>query len=234
MGLFLIKIFIFSSPKGICERASANMSNPDHSMKNNAKKLNVAVFISGRGSNLQSLIDACEAPDFPAEIAVVVSNKADAYGLVRAQNAGIPALAIPHKDYATREAFEQAILDGLKDYDIGLICHAGFMRILTPYFLNHWHGPIINIHPALLPKFKGLHTHERALEAGESISGCTVHYVSEGVDEGEIILQKTVPILPGDTAETLAARVLEQEHIAYPEAVRLLAENWRGEIINKR
>lgn len=191
-----------------------------------AKKLKLAVFISGRGSNLQSLIDACEGPDFPAEIVVVVSNRADAYGLVRAQNAGIPTLIIPHKNYETREAFEQAILDGLRPLTVDLICQAGFMRILTPHFLNHFHGPIINIHPALLPKFKGLHTHERALEAGESTSGCTVHYVSEGVDEGEIILQKTVPILPGDTAETLAARVLEQEHIAYPEAIRLLAQTW--------
>lgn len=190
------------------------------------KKLALAVFISGRGSNLQSLIDACADPQFPAEIKLVISNKADAYGLVRAQNAAITTKIIPHKDFDTRELFEAALLRELAQYKIDLICQAGFMRILTPYFLNHWHGPIINIHPALLPKFKGLHTHERALEAGESISGCTVHYVSEGVDEGEIILQKTVPILPGDTAETLAARVLEQEHIAYPEAVRLLAQTW--------
>lgn len=191
-----------------------------------SKKLKLAVFISGRGSNLQSLIDACIIPSFPAEIVVVISNKLDAYGLVRAKLANIPTAIVSHKDFATREAFEQALLNKLSEYTIDLICHAGFMRILTKHFLDNCHTPIINIHPSLLPKFKGLHAHEQALAAKETQSGCTIHYVSEGVDEGEIILQKVVPIFSDDTPDTLAARVLEMEHIAYPEAIQLLAQNW--------
>lgn len=194
------------------------MSSPDNVIQ-------LAVLISGRGSNLQSLIDACAVADFPASIAVVISNKADAYGLVRAQNAGIPTHVISHKDYADRESFERAMLDCLAHYPIDLICQAGFMRILTSTFISPWRGRLINIHPSLLPKFKGLHTHERALEAGESEAGCTIHFVNEGVDEGEIILQRSVPIISGDTPDLLAARVLEQEHIAYPEAVRRLARD---------
>lgn len=199
------------------------MSSPD-------TVIQLAVLISGRGSNLQSLIDACAAADFPARIAVVISNKADAYGLVRAQNAGIPTHIISHKDFSDRESFERAMLDCLADYPIDLICQAGFMRILTSTFISPWRGRLINIHPSLLPKFKGLHTHERALEAGESEAGCTIHFVNEGVDEGEIILQRSVPIIQGDTPDSLAARVLEQEHIAYPEAVRRLA----GDILSNR
>lgn len=188
------------------------------------RKLDLAVLISGRGSNLQSLIDACADPDFPARIAVVLSNKAEAYGLERARQAGLPALVVSHKEFDSREAFEQAMIDALSPYPVDLVCQAGFMRILTPLFIAHFNGRLINIHPSLLPKFKGLHTHERAIEAGELQSGCTIHYVSEGVDEGEIILQRSVPVLAGDTADSLAARVLEQEHIAYPEAIKLLAQ----------
>ncbi|HRK96934.1 MAG TPA: phosphoribosylglycinamide formyltransferase [Alphaproteobacteria bacterium] len=189
-----------------------------------SRKIGLAVLISGRGSNLQSLIDACRLPDFPAEIKVVVCNKPEAYGIERAKQAGLPCVVISHKDFSSREAFEQAMLNALSDYDIDLICQAGFMRILTPHFITPWAGRLINIHPSLLPKFKGLHTHERAIEAGETEAGCTIHYVTEGVDEGEIILQRRVPILEHDTPDDLAARVLEQEHIAYPEAIRLLAK----------
>ncbi|GJL86012.1 MAG: phosphoribosylglycinamide formyltransferase [Micavibrio sp.] len=187
-------------------------------------KLNLAVFISGRGSNLQSLIDACQEDNYPAQISVVLSNKPNVQGLERAKKAGIPTLTIPHKDFETKEAFEGTILEALKDYPIDLICLAGFMRILSPYFIGHWPDKIINIHPSLLPDYKGLNTHERALADGQKEVGCTIHHVVPEMDSGPIIMQKKVPVLDGDTPETLAERVLEQEHIAYPEAVRLLAE----------
>lgn len=188
-----------------------------------SRKLRLAVLISGRGSNLQSLIDACRIDGFPAEIGLVISNIEDAYGLTRAENANIPSRAVSHKNFASKADFEQKLLDLLDEFKIDLVCLAGFMRILSPVFITPWAGRIINIHPSLLPKYKGLHTHERAIEAGDTESGCTIHYVTPGVDEGEIILQKRVPILEGDTPDSLAARVLEQEHLAYPEAIRLLA-----------
>ncbi len=198
-------------------------------------KAGLAVLISGRGSNLQSLIDACAHADFPAEIRIVLCNIPGAFGIERAKQAGIPVEVIPHKEFSSREEFEQAMLDALKNYDIDLVCQAGFMRILTPLFLSAWGRRLINIHPSLLPKFKGLHTHERAIEAGENEAGCTIHYVTEGVDEGEIILQRRVPILADDTPDRLAARVLEQEHIAYPEAVRLLANDiLKNKALSKR
>lgn len=187
-----------------------------------ASKKRLAVLISGRGSNLQSIIDACETPDFPAEIAVVISNIPGAKGLERAERAGITALTVSHKDHANRENFEDALLKALEPYNVDLICLAGFMRLLTAHFLEQWQGKIINIHPSLLPAYKGVDTHERALAAGESEAGCTVHFVTEEMDSGKIILQKAVPILPGDTPKTLAERVLEQEHKAYPEAIRIL------------
>lgn len=189
-----------------------------------SKKLRLAVMISGRGSNLQSLIDACRIDDFPAEIGLVISNIEDAYGLTRAQSSSIPSRFVSHKDYADKAAFESKLLEILAEFKIDLVCLAGFMRILSPVFITPWEGRIINIHPSLLPKYKGLRTHERAIEAGDTESGCTIHYVTPGVDEGEIILQKHVPILDGDTADILAARVLEQEHLAYPEAIRLIAK----------
>lgn len=188
------------------------------------KKLGLAILISGRGSNLQSLIDACRIDLFPAEIRVVISDKEDAYGLARAQNSNIPTRIVLRKNHPTKQDFEKKILSSLNEFEIDLICLAGFMRILSEDFISPWAGRIINIHPSLLPKHKGLHTHERALEAKDTESGCTVHYVTAGVDEGEIIIQKHVPILSGDTPETLATRVLEQEHIAYPEAIRMLAQ----------
>lgn len=190
----------------------------------NQKKLNLAVLISGRGSNLQALIDACAQSDFPAQITVVISNRPDAAGLERAKKANIPTQVIDHKNFSSREEFEDALQNTLDAYTIDLICLAGFMRILTPHFINQWSDQIINIHPSLLPKHKGLNTHERALEAGDSESGCTIHYVVPEMDSGPVILQKHVPVHEDDTPDTLAARVLEQEHIAYPEAIRMIAE----------
>lgn len=187
------------------------------------KQLRLAVLISGRGSNLQSIIDACRIDNFPAEIGVVISNIEDAYGLVRAKDANIPTRFVSHKDYATKAEFESKLLSIFQEFKIDLVCLAGFMRILSPTLLTPWEGRIINIHPSLLPKHKGLHTHERALEAGDKESGCTIHYVTPGMDEGEIILQRKVPIEPGDTPDLLATRILAEEHIAYPEAIRIMA-----------
>ncbi len=187
-------------------------------------KKRTAVLISGRGSNLQSLIDAAAAPDFPAEIALVLSNKADAYGLKRAQKAGIETAVISHKDYDGRESFDRAMDALLREKQIELVCLAGFMRLLSPAFVQGWAGRMINIHPSLLPKHKGLDTHRRAIDAGDKEAGCTVHYVVAEMDAGPIIAQSSVPILPDDTAETLGARVLEQEHVVYPAALREVAE----------
>lgn len=183
-------------------------------------KRRIAVLISGSGSNLQALIDACVAEDYPAEIRLVISNKADAYGLKRAQDAGIKTSVISHKNYATREAFDAAMNDALLQHTIEFVCLAGFMRVLTAGFVKAWHGRMINIHPSLLPAYKGLDTHARAITAGEKEAGCTVHWVSSGVDEGEIIMQAHVPILPDDTAESLAARILKEEHVLYPKALK--------------
>jgi phosphoribosylglycinamide formyltransferase-1 len=193
-------------------------------MQRGSEKINLGVLISGRGSNLQALIDACADPDFPAQIAIVISNIEGAYGLERAKKADIPATTISHKNYKTREAFEDEIHEILIERNVDLVCLAGFMRILTPHFIGRWPGTLINIHPSLLPDYKGLHTHERVLEDGKPESGCTVHYVVPEMDSGPTIVQKRVPVKAGDTPETLAARVLEQEHIAYPEAVRMIAE----------
>jgi len=186
------------------------------------ERIKLAVLISGRGSNLQSIIDSCREQDFPAEIEIVISNKRDAYGLVRAADAGLKTCFIDHTEFRTREEFEIALQAELENHAVDLICLAGFMRVLTENFVSRWEERMINIHPSLLPKFKGLHTHERAIEAGESESGCTVHYVTAGMDEGPIILQRKVAV-SGDTAESLAAKVLDEEHIAYPEAIRLIA-----------
>ena len=181
----------------------------------------LAILISGSGSNLQALIDACASPDFPARIAVVLSNKADAYGLERARAADIPTAVISHKD----ADFEDKILETLGPYDPDIMCLAGFMRILSADFITRFGKPMINIHPSLLPKYKGLNTHQRAINAGEREAGCTVHHVVPEMDSGEIIVQKRVPVLEGDTAETLAARILEQEHKAYPQAVEKLVQS---------
>ncbi len=187
-------------------------------------KARIAVLISGRGSNLQALIDAANDPGFPAEIGLVISNRPKAAGLERAAKAGISQETIDHKDFETREDFEAALNDALKIAKIDFICLAGFMRRLTDGFASDWRGRLINIHPSLLPAFKGLHVHERMIEAGVKLAGCTVHFVSSEVDAGPIIGQAAVPVLPGDDADMLAARILEQEHKLYPACLKLLIE----------
>ncbi len=186
-------------------------------------KLKLAVLISGRGSNLQALIDACAAPGFPAEIVIVISNKPDVFGLTRAADSGIPAISIDHKQYRTRDAFDTQMTLAMEDAGAELICLAGFMRLLSDQFCARWHDRMINIHPSLLPSFKGLDVHQAALDAGVKFSGCTVHYVRPEMDSGPVIVQAVVAILSEDNADTLAARILIEEHKTYPEAVRLIA-----------
>lgn len=187
-------------------------------------KVRVAVLISGRGSNLQALIDAARAADYPAEIALVVSNKENAAGLCVARNAGIATRVIPHQDYDSREAFDRAIDAALREAKIALVAEAGFMRIHSEWFAKTWEGRLLNIHPSLLPLFPGIRVHQQALDAGAKESGCTVHFVVPELDSGPTIAQAAVPVLPGDTAETLAARILVEEHRIYPEAVKLVAQ----------
>lgn len=189
-----------------------------------AARKRVAVLVSGNGSNLQALIDAARQPDFPAEISLVLSNKDDAYGLTRANEAGIETAIIRHRDHAERADFDAAMHAVLTAAGIELVCLAGFMRVLTADFVEKWQGKMINIHPSLLPSFKGLHTHQSAIDAGVRFAGCTVHFVTVGVDDGPIIAQACVPVSPDDTAETLGKRVLAEEHRIYPQALRWLAE----------
>lgn len=186
----------------------------------------VAILISGRGSNMTALIEAAKAPDYPAQIVGVFANKPDAAGLQTAANHGIATAWRWHKDYPSRTGFELALSDVLKLWRPDFIALAGFMRIFTPEFAGKWEGRMINIHPSLLPLHRGLHPQRQALDAGDSESGCTVHFVTPGMDEGPSILQRRVPILAGDTEESLAARILLEEHRAYPEALAMLA---RGE-----
>ncbi|MCP1560342.1 UNVERIFIED_ORG: phosphoribosylglycinamide formyltransferase-1 [Methylobacterium sp. SuP10 SLI 274] len=188
-----------------------------------APKKRVAILISGRGSNMVSLIEAARAPDYPAEIVLVLSNRPDAAGLDRARAAGIPARAIDHKAFPDRARFDAALQAELDEAGIELIVLAGFMRILTDAFVEAWGGRMINIHPSLLPLFKGTHTHGRALDAGVRLHGCTVHYVVPELDAGPIVAQAAVPVLPGDDADTLSARVIVQEHRLYPAALALIA-----------
>ncbi len=192
-------------------------------MPSGPKRRRTAVLISGRGSNLQALIDAAAAPDYPAEIVLVLSNRPDAKGLERAAAAGIPTSVVPHRDYETRAAFEAALTETLSESGVELVCLAGFMRVLTEAFVGRWQGRLVNIHPSLLPAFPGLDTHARALAAGVKLHGCSVHLVSTEVDEGPIIGQAAVPVLPGDDEAALAARVLEAEHRLYPLCLGLLA-----------
>jgi phosphoribosylglycinamide formyltransferase 1 len=190
------------------------------------RKKRVAVLISGRGSNMQALIEAARAKNFPAEIALVLSNKPDAAGLEIARGLGVNALAVPGKVFGKdREAHERAIDAVLQEQQIEIVCLAGYMRILTPWLVNRWSGRMLNIHPSLLPAYPGLDTHARVLAEGETQHGCTVHLVTEGMDEGPIVAQAEVPVLPGDTEGNLAARVLEQEHRLYPAALAKLAES---------
>ncbi|MBT6442547.1 MAG: phosphoribosylglycinamide formyltransferase [Alphaproteobacteria bacterium] len=187
-------------------------------------RLKLVVLISGRGSNLQALIDACAEPDFPAEISLIISNRADAGGLTRAETAGIATAVVPHGNYPDRETFDSALSATIADAGGELICLAGFMRVLTAGFVDQWRDRLINIHPSLLPAFRGLDTHARALAEGVRLTGCTVHYVRTEVDAGPIIVQAGVPVMPDDDEATLATRVLAAEHQCYPLAVRLIAE----------
>ncbi len=187
------------------------------------KKMRVGILISGRGSNMVSLINAARAPDYPAQIVTVISNRPTAGGLKLANEAGIPTVVIDHKDYATRMAFEAKMHQALLDAGVDLICSAGFMRMLTGGFVDRWKNRQLNIHPSLLPAFPGLDTHERALREGVRIHGCTVHFVRLEMDTGPIVAQAAVAVQPDDTPETLAARVLEAEHALYPHALRLVA-----------
>jgi phosphoribosylglycinamide formyltransferase-1 len=186
--------------------------------------LTIAVFISGSGSNLQSIIDNIEKGLVSARIAVVISNEPDAYGIERAKKHGIRAAVVNHRDFSTRHAFEDAIHALLEKDPVDLICLAGFMRVLTPDFLRRYPQKIINIHPALLPSFAGTHGQKDAHDYAVKFSGCTIHFVDEGVDTGPIIIQAVVPVLPDDTVETLQKRILAQEHKIYPQAIQFIAE----------
>jgi phosphoribosylglycinamide formyltransferase-1 len=185
---------------------------------------NVVVLLSGSGSNLQALIDSTRHGDNPARIVAVISNRADAYGLLRALQAGIATATLDHRQFDGREAFDAALIQAIDAHQPDLVVLAGFMRILTPGFVQHYSGRLLNIHPSLLPRYKGLHTHQRALEAGDSEHGCSVHFVTEELDGGPLVVQAALPILEGDSAESLALRVHQQEHRIYPLAVRWFAE----------
>lgn len=185
----------------------------------------VGVLISGRGSNLQALIDASRARDYPATIACVVSNVAAVDGLRRAEHAGIATHVLPHTGYDSRESFDDAIDEVLRSSKVELVCLAGFMRVLSDKFVQKWRGRLVNVHPSLLPAFKGLNVHRRVIESGARISGCSVHFVVPELDSGPIIAQAAVPVWPGDSPDTLASRTLAAEHKLYPLALRLLAEN---------
>ena len=182
-----------------------------------------AIMISGGGSNMAALIEAARAPDYPVAFVGVISDHASAGGLAKAEAAGVPAKAFERRDYASKAAHEAAISAHLAGLDVALICLAGYMRVLSPEFIGAWRNRIVNIHPALLPLYPGLNTHQRAIEAGAKLAGCSVHFVTEGVDEGPIVAQAAVPVLSGDTAETLAARVLKAEHRLYAQALRKVA-----------
>jgi phosphoribosylglycinamide formyltransferase 1 len=188
------------------------------------RAVSLGVLISGSGSNLQAIIDAIEAQELDAKIQVVLSNRADAYGLVRAKKHEIPVEVLDHKRFPSREAFDQAVVDILRDRQVELVVLAGFMRLLSPVFVRAYSNRIMNIHPALLPAFPGLHVQKKAVEHGVRFSGCTVHFVNEACDEGPIIIQAVVPVFPDDTEEILAGRILEQEHRIYPRAIQLYSE----------
>jgi len=189
-----------------------------------ARQVSISVLISGGGTNLQAIIDAIEAKRLDAKIALVLSNKADAHGLVRAQNHGISTEILDHKAFSSREAYDQAVVDLLHARGVELVALAGFMRLLSPVFVKAYSNRIMNIHPALLPAFPGLHVQKKAVDHGVRFAGCTVHFVNEECDEGPIIIQAVVPVFPDDTEATLAARILKQEHQIYPRAIQLYAE----------
>jgi len=193
----------------------------------------IGILISGRGSNLKALIDACAEPGFPAEIVTVLSNKSDADGVAIAKAASLPVEIIDHTQYDSREAFDAELDKALQAARVELVCNAGFMRILSDGFVEKWKNRQLNIHPSLLPAYKGLKTHERVLADGVRITGCTVHFVRPAMDEGPIIAQAAVPVFPGDTQETLSERVLHAEHVLYPHAVRLVASG-RARVVNEK
>jgi phosphoribosylglycinamide formyltransferase-1 len=180
----------------------------------------LGVLISGRGSNLKAIIEAIDRKELDATIAVVISNRADAPGLEHARLAGIETLVLSHKEYASREEYDRALVNELRKRQVALVCLAGFMRLLSPHFVDAYADRIVNIHPSLLPKYPGLHPQQQALDDGATESGATVHFVNKDLDAGPIILQQPVPVLPGDTADTLAARILEVEHQLYPRAIQ--------------
>jgi phosphoribosylglycinamide formyltransferase-1 len=186
--------------------------------------LALGVLASGRGSNLQAILDACARPGFPAHVAVVISDRERAVALERARAARVEAVWVNPKDFADREAFDLALVHELRARAVGLVCHAGFMRILSPAYVRAFAGRALNVHPSLLPAFPGLHAQRQALDHGAKVTGATVHFVDEGMDSGPIVLQAAVPVEPSDTEDTLAARILVQEHRLYPEAIRLFAE----------
>jgi len=188
------------------------------------KKIRLGVLISGRGSNLQAIIDASAREEVPAEVVVVISNNPEAYGLERARRHNIPAVVIDHRKFKDKNTYELEMVKVLREYQVDLVCLAGYMRIVGPVLLEHYRGRMMNIHPALLPSFPGLHAQKQALDYGVKISGATVHFVDEGCDTGPIIIQAAVPVLEDDTEETLSARILEQEHKIYPQAIKLFAE----------
>jgi len=188
------------------------------------RKIRLVVLISGRGSNLQAILDQAASGELPVEVAAVISNRPGVQGLERARQAGVPALELDHQEFADRPAFEAALIELMDRYQPNLVILAGFMRMLTAGFTEHYRGRLFNIHPSLLPKFRGLHTHERALAAGETEHGASIHFVTAELDGGPVIVQAKVPVLPGDDPDTLAARVLEQEHRLYPLAIRWFAE----------
>ena len=189
-----------------------------------ARKVSIGVLISGSGTNLQAIIDAVEANELDARIEIVLSNRADAYGLIRAKKHGIPTEVLDHKQFPNREAFDQAVVDHLRAHGVELVILAGFMRLLSPVFVTAYSNRIMNIHPALLPAFPGLNVQRKAVEHGVRFSGCTVHFVNEECDEGPIIIQAVVPVFPDDTEQSLAARILKQEHRIYPRAIQLYSE----------
>ncbi len=195
--------------------------------------LRIGVLASGRGSNLQAIIDASEKGDIPAQVVVVLSDTPQAYALERARRHGIDTVVVERAHYPSREDCDRAMADLLKKYDVSLVCLAGFMRLLTPAFVAQFRSRIMNIHPALLPSFPGLHAHRKALEYGVKFSGCTVHFVDEGADTGPIILQAVVPVFADDTEESLSERILRYEHQIYPRAIRLFAEG-RLEVQGRR
>jgi len=200
-------------------------------------KRRIGVLISGRGSNLAALIEAARQPDYPAEIALVVSNRPEAKGLARAAEAGIATAVVEHKRFPDRRAFEEELERTLAASGVEILCLAGFMRIFTPWFVERWVGRMLNIHPSLLPAFRGVDTHRQALAAGVLIHGCTVHFVTPELDAGPIIAQAAVRVVPGDTEETLAARVLAEEHRLYPLALRMVCEGkvrLDGEVVHHR